>query len=157
MIKDGMKKFVIYTVSGTLMPPGSTRRYSDFDSLREKLVERWPGVYIPNIPEKKVVGNLDNLVIQKRMRLLNVFCLKLSHFKPIFECEEMQLFQSNSPDVAKALDKLPKLSYPDICSRYKEAFPEYYEAYDLILGKGKLVDFYNFLKKVMNNLKVTMY
>jgi hypothetical protein len=32
------------------------RRYSDFFSLREKLKERWPGIYIPNIPPKILVN-----------------------------------------------------------------------------------------------------
>ena len=33
------------------------RRYNDFHELRAKLVENWPGIFIPPLPEKKsVVG-----------------------------------------------------------------------------------------------------
>ena len=32
--------------------------YSDFELLRAKLLERWPGIYIPYLPEKKAIGNL---------------------------------------------------------------------------------------------------
>ena len=33
------------------------RRYSDFEVLRQTLVERFPGLYVPPIPKKKVIGN----------------------------------------------------------------------------------------------------
>lgn len=154
IIQDGIKKFVLYTIIGSLMPPGSTRRFSDFYSLREKLIERWPGVYIPNIPPKKVVKNLDNKNIEMRMRHLNLFCLKLSKFKPIFQSKEMQLFQENNSDISKLLDKLPKLTSKDVLQRFQEAYPDYYESYDLVQGKAKLNEFFSFLKKALNNLKV---
>lgn len=154
VIQEGMKKYVIYTVTGSVMPPGATRRFSDFYSLREKLVERWPGIYIPNVPPKKVVKNLENKNIESRMRHLNLFCLKLSKFKAIFECEEMQLFQSNNSDIGKLLDKLLKLTSKDILQRFQEAYPDFYEAYDLTLGKAKLSEFFSFIKKAMSNLKV---
>lgn len=31
------------------------RRFSDFDRLRELLVMRWPGCYIPSLPQKQVI------------------------------------------------------------------------------------------------------
>jgi len=33
------------------------KRYSDFFALRTKLLERWPGLYIPGIPPKKTIVN----------------------------------------------------------------------------------------------------
>jgi hypothetical protein len=30
------------------------RRYNDFFYFRESLAKKWPGVYIPPIPEKKI-------------------------------------------------------------------------------------------------------
>jgi hypothetical protein len=53
--RDGLKSYVVYTVIVERKPDPVYRRYSDFYELREKLMERWPGVYIPNIPPKKVV------------------------------------------------------------------------------------------------------
>jgi hypothetical protein len=55
IVKDGIKAFVIYTVTCKLSKDPVMRRFSDFYSLRAKLTERWPGVYIPNIPPKKAV------------------------------------------------------------------------------------------------------
>ena len=53
MLKEGIKKFVTYQVGGDSLENQITRRYSDFFALREKLQERWPGIYIPNVPPKK--------------------------------------------------------------------------------------------------------
>jgi hypothetical protein len=129
-----------------------TRRYSDFYSLREKLVERWPGVYIPNIPGKKVIKNTETKTINMRMRLINRFLDKLSKIKYLYNSEEMQLIKSSTSECAKNIDKLKKLSYLEKLERYQSAFPDYYENYDVILGKGKVNEFYQFLKTCQSNL-----
>lgn len=52
---DSVKGFVTYLVSGTdeLGTFEIRRRYNDFFYLRESLHKKWPGIYIPPIPEKK--------------------------------------------------------------------------------------------------------
>lgn len=152
-----MKKYVIYSLKGSAIKEDVIRRYSDFFNLRRKLLERWPGVFIPAIPPKKAVGNLDEDTIETRMRLLNSFCYKISKSSFLFESEEVKLFQAVNPDIAKALDKLPPHNDGEILEKYRTAFPEYYEAYDLILGKGKLKEFQGFLKKTLTNIKVQIY
>jgi hypothetical protein len=54
-----MKAYVVYTIKLSWVDQNYYRRYSDFYALRETLVERWPGVYIPNIPGKKAVVNIQ--------------------------------------------------------------------------------------------------
>ena len=157
VIKDAMKKYVVYSLSGSSINEQVVRRFSDFFTLRKKLCERWPGVYIPNIPPKKAVGNLDDDTIETRMRLLNSFCYKISKISYLFDSEEVKLFQGNSPDISKALEKLPTLKYAEIFEKYKAAFTDYYEAYDLILGKGKLKEFQGFLKRTLTNIKVLSF
>ena len=151
--KEGVIKHVSYMVSGTEVTDQLERRFSDFFSLRQALVERWPGVYIPNLPPKKAVGNLNEKLIEKRVRLLNVFCYKLSKEQFLFESEEVKLFRSNSADVSKALDKLGKQSYSEIIEKYKVAFPDFYNDYDLNLGKGKVCEFEMFLRNALNSTK----
>lgn len=150
---DGVIKFISYTLQGTDVQNGPSRRYSDFFALREKLLERWPGVYIPNIPPKKAVGNTGKKYIEKRIRLLNKFCLKLSKFSFLYSSDEVILFQSYGNDVAKALEKSQKIKLPEMLEQYKSAFSSYDESYDLILGKSKMVEFTAFLKKTLKNLK----
>jgi hypothetical protein len=59
--KDGFKDYIVYTVVSNKLNEPIFKRFSDFFALREKLVERWPGVYIPNIPHKKIVVWIYNL------------------------------------------------------------------------------------------------
>ena len=40
------------------------RRFSEFLLLRDKLLERWPAVYIPYLPEKKAFGNLSKEIVK---------------------------------------------------------------------------------------------
>ena len=40
--------------------------------------QNWPGVYVPNIPPKKAVGNKDIEFVLERMYFLERFMMKLS-------------------------------------------------------------------------------
>ena len=143
--KPVVGSFIQYTMDGTDIPEPLTRRYSDFFSLYEKLLQRWPGIYIPRVPPKKITGNMDPSVIRTRMRLLNRFCLNLSNIEYLYKAEETNIFRNNIPDVANAINKLPELSLSEILTRMKEAFPEYNENYDIIVGKSKFETFETFL------------
>ena len=144
--------YIAYTLDGTDITEKLVRRYSDFFSLYEKLTQRWPGIYVPRIPPKKITGNLDPAVIKTRMRLLNRFCLNLSNIEYLYKAEETNIFRNNIPDVANAINKLPELSLSDTLARLKEAFPEANENYDIIVGKSKITEFETFLKKCQKNL-----
>ena len=145
--------YIAYTMDGTDVTEQLTRRYSDFFALYEKLVQRWPGIYVPRIPPKKITGNQDPSVIKTRMRLLNRFCLNLSNIEYLYKAEETNIFRNNVPDVANAINKLPELNYSDMLSRMKEAFPEFNENYDIIVGKSKISEFDAFLKKCQKNIE----
>jgi hypothetical protein len=145
--------YICYTMDGTDVTEQLNRRYSDFYALYEKLLQRWPGIYIPRIPPKKITGNTTPALIKTRMRLLNRFCLNLSNIDYLYRAEETNIFRNNVPDVANAINKLPELNYSDMLARMKEAFPEYNENYDIIVGKSKISDFENFLKKCQKNIE----
>ena len=139
--------YIAYTMDGTDITEQLPRRYSDFYSLYEKLLQRWPGIYIPRVPPKKIIGNLNPGMIKARMRLLNRFLLNLSNIEYLYRAEETNIFKNNIPDVANAISKLPELSLGEILARMKEAFPEYNENYDITSGKMKFDQFDAFLKK----------
>ena len=145
--------YIAYTMDGTDITEKLTRRYSDFFSLYEKLCLRWPGIYIPRIPPKKITGNTDPNMIKKRMRLLNRFCLNLSNIEYLYKAEETNIFRNNIPEVANAINKLPELTLGEILARMKEAFPEYNENYDIIVGKSKISEFDQFLKKCQKHIE----
>ena len=54
-------------------PFSVTKRYSDFLKLRIVLIQRWPGFYMPSLPPKKTLGNMDNEFVVIRMEHLNNF------------------------------------------------------------------------------------
>lgn len=145
--------YIAYSMSGTDINEKLIRRYSDFFALYEKLLQRWPGIYIPRIPPKKITGNLDPSMIKTRMRLLNRFCLNLSNIEYLYKAEETNIFRNNIPEVANAINKLPDLSLGEILTRMKEAFPEYNENYDIIVGKSKFKEFDTFLKKCQKSIE----
>ena len=94
IIKDGITKYVLYSIRGS-DKDGSFeiyRRFSDFATLRKVLVKRWPGVYVPPIPEKKAVGNMDAKFIEERRSLLEKFCVKVAELPHLFYSDEFKLF-----------------------------------------------------------------
>lgn len=57
LIKDAVQKYVVYCIKGSDKdsPFEVYRRYSNFAVLRVALVKRWPGCFIPPLPEKKTL------------------------------------------------------------------------------------------------------
>ena len=146
--------FISYTLNGKDIIGKMTRRYSDFFALYEKLVQRWPGVYIPKIPPKIMTKNTSRKKIKRRMRLLNRFCLNLSEIDYLYNCNETSLFKSNNQDIAILINKIPELTLEETLHRMKEAFPNHNENYDILLGKPKILNFDNFLKKYLKNIEL---
>ena len=57
IVKDGVQKYVVYNIKG-FDKDGQfevLRRYSNFYVLRSALLKRWPGCFIPPLPEKKTL------------------------------------------------------------------------------------------------------
>ena len=152
--KKKLGVYISYTLNGTDITEQMARRYSDFFALYEKLIQRWPGIYVPRIPGKKLTKNTSRKMIKRRMRLLNRFCLNLSNIDYLYSCDETSLFKGNTPDLANAISKLPELNMEETLARMKDAFPQYNENYDILIGKGKINEFDAFLKKSLKNLEV---
>lgn len=112
-VKDPVKvsKVTKYTVTGRDSQGDWTcqRRYNEFESLYQTLVARWPGCYIPAIPEKtaytidvqnmKMQDNLDSEFVEGRRMLLEKFIKELSHFDYLLESKEFQIFARGAGEV----------------------------------------------------------
>jgi len=86
-VRDPVKvgKVTKYTVTGRDSKGEWTcqRRFNEFEALAKKMVERWPGCYIPSIPEKialiidtqnlKMQDNNDAEFVEGRRVLLEAF------------------------------------------------------------------------------------
>lgn len=64
-----MGKYIVYIVQGSDREGNFevTRRFNDFDVFRHALVTRWPGCFVPPLPLKRPIGNLDDTFIKERM------------------------------------------------------------------------------------------
>ena len=146
LISGTMKDYISYTFSGKDIDTPLNRRFSDFLILRQKLVERWPGIFIPIIPPKKAIKNNDERTINKRLRMLNRFLFKISNTFLNYS-DEIKKFKT-VPDIQKELESMKKPSYLEILEKYELVFNEKKENFDLSIGKTKVKDFLIFLKKI---------
>ena len=140
--KDGIKEFTSYTLQGAKIPDPLSRRYRDFDALRKKFVERWPGVFIPNIPHKKTVGATDKDIVDLRIEMINRFLKKLSNIDYLFNSDEMSLFLENSNNIPKTLENIKEDSYQELLKKYSGVFTDYDDNFDTIAGKQEQDEFY---------------
>jgi hypothetical protein len=151
--KDGVKGYTSYKLNGSRVPETLNRRYRDFDALRKKLVERWPGIFIPNIPHKKKVGYKSKRIIGLRLEMINRFLKKLSKIEYLFNSEEMDLFLQNSSSVSKTLDGLKVESYEDLLKKYSSAISDYDENFDTKAGKEEQDKFLKKLNEIYPKVK----
>ena len=151
--KEGVVQYTSYTLQGAKIPEPISRRYRDFDALRKKFVERWPGVFIPNIPHKKTVGATDKDIVDLRIEMINRFLKKISNIDYLFNSDEMELFIQNSTNVAKTLDNIKEDSYQDLLKKYSGTFTDYDDNFDTIAGKTEQDDFYKKLSVMYPKLR----
>ena len=136
-IKEGMKGFTFYSLKGSHVPETISRRYRDFEALRKKMVERWPGIFIPKLPNKKKVGNKGKNISVIRVEMLNRFLKKISKIKYLLNSEELGLFLQNTSNVGRTLDGLKEQTYEDLSRKYFSTFLEYDSNFDTITGKNE--------------------
>lgn len=99
-----------YKVSGIDSdgPFEETRRYKEFFALKNALQQRWPGIYIPAIPEKKLMGNNDDKFVEERRSLLERFMKELAKFDYLTQSKEFRIFARERGDIEKILGSLIK-------------------------------------------------
>jgi len=151
--KESTISFTSYTLKGSKIPEPVSRRYRDFDALRRKFVERWPGVFIPNIPHKKTVGAKDKDIVDLRIEMINRFLKKLSNIDYLFNSDEMVLFLQNANNVPKTLDNIKEDSYQDLLKKYSQVFTDYDDNFDTIAGKSEQDEFYKKLNVMYPKLR----
>jgi len=84
------------------------RRFSDFFALKNGLSQRWPGIFIPALPEKKLVGNKDDKFVEERRNLLERFMKELAKYDYLTQSKEFKIFARDRGDLDKILNNLIK-------------------------------------------------
>lgn len=62
------------------------RRFNEFYKMRVALVKRFPGCFIPSIPDKSI-SIVDNEIVNKRQRYLNDFVRKITKLPHLYSSE----------------------------------------------------------------------
>ena len=161
------QKFMTYIIE--IQPTGTTieRRYSDFDSLRQELLKRYPGYLIPPIPKKKVGKTTETAFLLKRQDLLQRFLNEvLCH--PILAnsdlvCQFLTLAQKEWENRIKVMSKIPMSKnvseFRTIQGTAKIEASETYETfcekfYSLVgLSKDRYKVIKSFNKTIMNDFE----
>ncbi|CAD8167674.1 unnamed protein product [Paramecium pentaurelia] len=116
--------YYVYTIKGKdcFGEFETQRRFNEFYTIRELLLVKWPGQYIPPIPEKSVSTGSE--IIIERTRLLNIFCMKMMQIKHLYYSEEFYdiFLRSTNPDLNKQLAQIPKQNVFAYTDRYKQTF-----------------------------------
>ena len=116
-----------YVLKGTVITSDIIRRYSDFYLLREKIVHRWPCIFIPELPPKKATGNLEKAFLMQRMRLLNHFLDRLTEISDVFNAEEVRMFFLPGDNIKSLYSKMHSQKYTEIAKKYKDNTEGYTE------------------------------
>lgn len=82
------------------------RRYNEFHILHVTLTSRWPGCFIPCIPEKQILGDKEDGFIEERRSLLDRFIRECAKFEFILESQEFKIFARQTGEVGDSLEKL---------------------------------------------------
>lgn len=71
-------------------------------------IERYPGLYVPPVPKKKV-SNESRVVLQERQFVLNIFWKDVTCCPYLMESEEFRVFISKTNNLEVALSGLSRL------------------------------------------------
>lgn len=117
-------KYTSYAIKSPLFEGVIKRRYRDFYAFRTKLVQKYPGLYVSNIPPKVYINNRSKRTIKLRLRILQHFCVEISKVPALKESEEFNTFFSPwelEDLVGEKIKALPdNLSYDALLSYYQK-------------------------------------
>eukprot|EP00794_Sanderia_malayensis_P016744 gene16744-18438_t len=88
----GIKSYVAYQLFPTHTNQPVSHRFKHFDWLYGRLVEKFPCISVPPIPDKQITGRYAEEFIQKRRQLLEVWINRVSRHPVIAQCEVFQHF-----------------------------------------------------------------
>lgn len=146
----------VYHIKGNMISKevDFLRRYRDFDLLRSKLVSNWPGIIIPPIPPKKIIGSLDQRVVDERLYVMEQFLKKVINEKHFMSGEELQHFINdklpNSELYQASTKKLKTYTLQQISENYTKFFGEYRNRKKGEFTEENITSYTNFINNFRN-------
>nr|XP_033787303.1 sorting nexin-18 [Geotrypetes seraphini] len=88
----GMKSYISYKLLPTHTQQRVNRRYKHFDWLYARLVEKFPVISVPHIPEKQATGRFEEDFISKRRKGLVWWMNHMTSHPVLAQCDAFQHF-----------------------------------------------------------------
>lgn len=149
---------VVYSVTGVDDDGDFTevRRFREFHSLAEVLRTRWPGCYVPSIPEKKLMNGKNEEFVEERRSLLERFMKEISKYDYIIHSKEFKIFSRGKGEIDKILFALPKQTPMQVLEKYRLNFQidENQDSVSMTKYNEKIMLFQNFLKRVIAIMEI---
>lgn len=98
----GMKSYISYKLTPTHTQNPVNRRYKHFDWLYARLVEKFPVISVPHIPEKQATGRFEEDFISKRRKGLIWWMNHMTSHPVLARCDVFQHFLTCSSTDEKA-------------------------------------------------------
>ncbi|XP_026885188.1 sorting nexin-18a [Electrophorus electricus] len=98
----GMKSYISYKLTPTHTQSAVNRRYKHFDWLYARLVEKFPVISVPHIPEKQATGRFEEDFISKRRKGLIWWMNHMTSHPVLARCDVFQHFLTCSSTDEKA-------------------------------------------------------
>ncbi|CAH9132253.1 unnamed protein product [Cuscuta epithymum] len=119
------------------------RRYSDFVWLRDRLFEKYKGIFIPPLPEKNTVEKFrfSAEFIEMRRRALDIFINRIASHCELRQSEDLRIFlqaEEQTMERARSQDTgIFKKKPADLIQIFKDVQSK---VSDVVLGKEKPVE-----------------
>lgn len=82
------------------------RRYRDFVWLHDRLCTIYPGVVIPPVPGKRIVGNMEDSFVEARRQALMEYLSRVVHHPRLVQSFDVSTFLTASTDGLEALKSI---------------------------------------------------
>ena len=134
------------------------RRYRDFDYLRVRLAENWPGIFIPPIAQKRYLNNRDQRTINERIYQLENFLKVSTKEEYLINTEELQIFLNkhivNSDAFQMQMKKLKPYTLEQISENYTQYFGNYKNMKTKGINDGYINTWIDFINTFNANLNI---
>jgi len=125
--EENYMKHIVYVIKGFdgQGPIEISRRYSEFAMIREVLVIRWPGCFIPPLPPKDIMQKvqMQEPFIQERRAALDLFLRKMSEVPVLYNSQEFQVFlRFPGSNFISQIKPMKRIVFEEMLSRYASNF-----------------------------------
>ncbi len=120
------------------------------------LTQRWPGIYLPKLPRKKLTNRFDINFISERRYFLERYIRKLGKMSFLLDTEEFIVFSRPNGDIEQVLKRMTRFSSSSIVERVQRLMginERSFSATDKKRFAAKVIDFGQFANAVLPQLK----